>query len=92
MTILESATLNCSWLNVACTDVTDELRLSLAIDSLAGHRTGHFSIVCILIIHEDELKKIKPGFKALPRAPRASNKPLKVNVSVLAHLTRDYVL
>lgn len=31
-----------------------------------------------LIIHEDELKGLKPGFKALSRAPLASNEPSEV--------------
>lgn len=62
------------------------------IDLLAGNRTGHFAIVGFLIIHEDELKRLKPGFKALSRAPLASNEPLKFKFAMLTHVTQDYVL
>lgn len=71
---------------------TDELSESLAIDSLAGNRTGLVATAGFLIIHEDELKRLKVGFKALDRAPLASNEPLKVKVVMLTHVTKDYSL
>lgn len=59
---------------------------------LAENRTGHFAIMGFVIIHEDELKRLKPGFKTLSRAPLASNEPLKVKVAMFTHVAKDYVL
>lgn len=67
----------------------NELSESLAIDSLAGNRTRHRAIVGFLIIHEDELKRLKPGFKALSRPPLASDEPWKVKVAMLTRVTKD---